>query len=154
MIKVEIQMKNLLDELGMKLETIPGISTVTAATLVAEIGYVNRFSNANKLAEFAGIASVNFSSAGKGKDRKSKQGNRELFATLYFLAVQQIQVSKKGLPRNSVFLAYYNKKVAEGKTKVQALLCVMRRIINIIYGMMKNNTEYIIPSIESNDVQC
>lgn len=154
MIKVEIQMKNLLDELGMKLETIPGISTVTAATLVAEIGYVNRFSNANKLAKFAGIAPVNFSSAGKGKDRKSKQGNRELFATLYFLAVQQIQVSKKGLPRNSVFLAYYNKKVAEGKTKVQALLCVMRRIINIIYGMMKNNTEYIIPSIESNDVQC
>ena len=152
--KVEVQMKELLKELGLKLETIPGISIVTAATLVAEVGDVNRFSNANKLAKFAGIAPVNFSSAGKGKDRKSKQGNRELFATLYFLAVQQIQVSKKGLPRNPVFLAYYNKKVAEGKTKVQALLCVMRRILNIIYGMMKNKTEYILPSVESNDIEC
>lgn len=138
-------MKNMLKELDCKLETIPGVDTITAAGLVAFIGDINRFSNVNKLAKFAGLAPVNFSSAGKGKDRKSKQGNRELYSTLYFLAVQQIQISKKGLPRNPVFLDYYLRKVKEGKTKVQALLCVMRRLSNIIYGMMKNNTEYRLP---------
>lgn len=152
--KVEVQMKELLKELELKLESIPGISTITAASLVAEIGDINRFSNSDKLAKFAGIAPVNFSSSGKGKDRKSKQGNRDLFATLYFLAIQQIQVSKGGLPRNPVFLNYYDRKVKEGKTKVQALLCVMRRIMNIIYGMMKNRTEYILPSMENNIIQC
>lgn len=146
--KVETEMRKLLKLLDLKLETIPGIDTVTAIALVAHIGDIKRFRNADKLAKFSGIAPVNFSSAGKGKDKKSKQGNRELYGVFYFLAVQQIQVSKKGTPRNQVFLEYYKRKVSEGKTKIQALVCVMRRFNNIIYGMMKNKTEYILPDME------
>ena len=146
--KVEVEMKKLLKLLDLKLETIPGVDTVTAIALVAHIGDIKRFRNADKLAKFSGIAPVNFSSAGKGKDKKSKQGNRELYGVFYFLAVQQIQVSKKGTPRNPVFLQYYKRKVSEGKTKIQALVCVMRRLNNIIYGMMKNKTEYILPIME------
>lgn len=146
--KVETEMKKLLKLLDLKIETIPGIDTVTAIALVAHIGDIKRFRNADKLAKFSGIALVNFSSAGKGKDKKSKQGNRELYGVFYFLAVQQIQVSKKGTPRNPVFLEYYKRKVSEGKTKIQALVCVMRRLNNIIYGMMKNKTEYILPDME------
>ena len=70
----------------------------------------------------------------------------------YFLAVQQVQVSRKGTPRNPVFLKYYKKKISEGKTKIQALVCVMRRLNNIIYGMMKNKTEYILPVMEIDKV--
>ncbi|NFI55794.1 IS110 family transposase [Clostridium botulinum] len=150
--KVEVEMKKLLKLLDLKLETIPGIDTVTAIALVAHIGDIKRFRNADKLAKFSGIAPVNFSSAGKGKDKKSKQGNRELYGVFYFLAVQQIQVSKKGTPRNPVFLEYYKRKVSEGKTKIQALVCVMRRLNNIIYGMMKNKTEYVMPSVEIKEV--
>jgi transposase len=146
--KVETEMKKLLKLLDLKLETIPGIDTVTAIALVAHIGDIKRFRNADKLAKFSGIAPVNFSSAGKGKDKKSKQGNRELYGVFYFLAVQQIQVSKKGTPRNPAFLEYYKRKISEGKTKIQALVCVMRRLSNIIYGMMKNKTEYILPDME------
>lgn len=146
--KVETEMRKLLKLLDLKLETIPGIDTVTAIALVAHIGDIKRFRNADKLAKFSGIAPVNFSSAGKGKDKKSKQGNRELYGVFYFLAVQQIQVSKKGTPRNPVFLEYYKRKVSEGKTKIQALVCVMRRLNNIIYGIMKNKTEYILPDME------
>ena len=70
----------------------------------------------------------------------------------YFLAVQQIQVSKKGTPRNPVFLEYYKRKVSEGKTKIQALVCVMRRLNTIIYGMMKNKTEDVMPNVEIKEV--
>ena len=70
----------------------------------------------------------------------------------YFLAVQQVQVSRKGTPRNPVFLEYYKKKISEGKTKIQAFVCVMRRLNNIIYGMMKNKTEYILPVMEIDKV--
>lgn len=147
--KVEVEMEKLLKLLGYKLESIPGIDIVTATNLAAGIGDINRFHNADKLARFAGIAPVNFSSAGKGKDKQSKQGNRQFYATIYFLAVQQIQVSKGNkTPRNQAFLEYYNRKVSEGKTKVQALICVMRRLVNILYGMMKNKTEYVMPNVE------
>jgi len=146
--KVEKEMVKLLELLGYKLESIPGINTVTAIALVAGIGDINRFANSDKLARYAGIAPVNFSSAGKGKDKKSKQGNRELYATFYFLAIQQVQIAKGSkLPRNPVFLEYYLRKISEGKTKVQALVCVMRRLANIIYGMMKNKQEYIMPTL-------
>ena len=150
--KVEAEMKKLLKLLDLKLETIPGVDTETAIALVAHIGDIKRFRKADKLAKISGIAPDNFSSAGKGKDKKSKQGNRELYGVFYCLAVQQVQVSKKGTPRNPVFLEYYKRKISEGKTKIQALVCVMRRLNNIIYGMMKNKTEYVMPNIEIKEV--
>jgi hypothetical protein len=61
----------------------------------------------------------------------------------YNLAVQQVQVSKGSKkPRNSLFYDYFNRKKEEGKTPTQALVCVMRRLVNIIYGMMKNKTPF------------
>jgi hypothetical protein len=142
---VEEELSGMMKLLDYKLETMPGIDTVTAAYLVAEIGDVKRFPNAEKLARFAGIAPVMFSSAGKGSNQKRRQGNRTLHGLFYNLAVQQVQVSKGNkLERNAVFNAYFKLKQAEGKTKGQALVCIMRRLvnINIIFGMMKNKTEY------------
>ena len=117
--------------------------------MLAEIGDIKRFSNANKLAQFAGIAPLHLSSSGKGKDVATKQGNRRLQATIYFLAIQMVQVSSKGTPRNSVVRAYYEKRKAEGKTSQQALICISRRLISIIYGMLKHGTEYRMPVVES-----
>lgn len=73
------------------------------------------------------------------------QGNRKLQGTIYFLAIQMIQLSSKGLPRNPSFYAYYQKQLERGKTKPQALILISRRLINIIYGMLKNKTEYRMP---------
>ncbi|AVR33022.1 Mobile element protein [Bacillus cereus] len=115
---IERELKQLVNLLDYQLETMPGIELVTASALIAEIGDVRRFPNANKLARFAGIAPVYFGSGGKGKTHKSKQGNRALHALFYNLAVQQVQVAKGSKkPRNPVFHAYYQKKLKEGKTK-------------------------------------
>lgn len=78
------------------LNTIPGISDTTVAKLFSKIGNIRRFPNVDKLANFAEIAPVNFSSAGKGDDKTSKQGNKGLQGTIYFLAIQMIQLSSKG----------------------------------------------------------
>ena len=79
----------------------------------------------------------------------TKQGNRRLQATIYFLAIQMIQISSKGTPRHPAFRAYYEKRKAEGKTSQQALICISRRLISIIYGMLKSGTEYRMPVVES-----
>lgn len=73
----------------------------------------------------------------------SEQGRRELNGVFYMLALQQIQLSKcSKTPRNYILYEYYKRKLAENKSKTHALMCVMRRLVNIIYGMMKNKTEY------------
>ena len=112
---------------------------------------MNRLPNPAKLAQFAGIAPIKLFSAGKGKDKASKQGNRRLQATLYFLAIQMIQVSTKGKPRNPIFRDYYDRKLAEGKNAKLVLVSIARRLVNIIYGMLKNKTDYRLPSIETSE---
>jgi len=139
---VETAIETMLPSFNCTLMTMPGVDVTTAANMLSEIGDINRFPNANKQAKFAGICPINFSSAGKGKDMCPKQGNRRLQAIFYFLAIQMIQVSTNGTPRNKMFREYYLKRVAEGKNKQQALICIARRLVNIVYGMLKNHTEY------------
>ena len=63
---------------------------------------------------------------------------------LFFLAVSQCNDhGTKGSPVNPIFGEYYKKKISEGKTKKQAIKCVMRRLVNIIYRMIKEKEEYI-----------
>jgi transposase len=148
--ELNAELEKMMKLFDCKLTTIQGVDTVTAAKLLAEIGDINRFSNADKLARFAGIAPVKFSSAGKGKEEKSKQGNRTLHGIFYFMAVQMVQTSRgSNIPRNPVFHEYFVRKIAEGKTKPQALVCIMRRLVNIIYGMLKNKTEYRMSQLPS-----
>ena len=58
--------------LGCTLTTIPGVNVITAVKILAEIGDIKRFNNANKLAQFAGIAPLHLSSGGKGKEFMSR----------------------------------------------------------------------------------
>ena len=135
--------------LGCTLTTIPGVNVITAVKIFAEIGEIRTFSNAI-VTQFAGeLQYFHLSSSGKGKDVATKQGNRRLQATIYFLAIQMVQLSSKGTPRNPVVRAYYEKRKAEGKTSQQALICISRRLISIIYGMLKSGTEYRMPVVEN-----
>ncbi len=145
---VDAKLEQMYKSLGCTIHTIPGVNTIMAVKILAEIGDIKRFPSADKLAQFAGIAPLHLSSSGKGKDMATKQGNRRLQATIYFLAVQTIQVSKNGKPRHPVFRAYYEKRKAEGKNGPQALICISRRLINILYGMLKNGTEYRMPELQ------
>ena len=145
---IDQEIEKLLLTFDYKLTSMPGIGTAFASKLIAEIGDIRRFRNADKLARYAGVAPVKFSSAGKGKEQSSQQGNRQLHELFYMLAVTMVAVPKSGRPNHPVFHSYYMRKISEGKTKSQALFCVMRRLVNIIYGMMKNKTEYRKPEMQ------
>ena len=140
------QIEKIIEKLGYKLHTFIGIDKVSSARIISQIGNINRFSSSDKLAKYAGIAPVCFSSGEKDKKVNNKYGNRLLNSYIYMLACIHInQGNARSNPRNAIFLNYYLKKLSEGKTKHQAILLVMRRLINIIYGMMKNKTEYVHP---------
>lgn len=146
LLRYEEQLKELMSRLDYKLESMPGIDILTAAKLVTHIGDISRFSSASKLARHAGVAPVSHSSGGKHRMRTSKQGNRDLNQIFYVLAMQQVQVSRSGEPRNPKAHEYYHKKINDdGKTKMQALVCVQRLMVNIVFSMMKNKTVYRLP---------
>lgn len=140
--KLEKQLDPLLEQTGYKLQTIPGVSTATAAKLISEIGDIRRFKSERQLAKFCGIAPVTIGSGGKNITEHSKGGNRELRSTFYFLAVGMITVNKDDKARHPLFREYFLRKVGEGKTKSQALICIMRQLVRIIYAMMKNKSEW------------
>ncbi|MFC5529508.1 IS110 family transposase [Cohnella yongneupensis] len=146
--RVENEIRELMGQLGFRLETMTGIDLVTAAELVAEIGDIHRFANADKLARFAGIAPIMVGSGNKSRNYKSKQGNRELHDIIKALAIRQIAVTRtKREPRNSYFHAYYEQKLAAGKTKQQAIVCIMRKLVNIIHFLMRTKAAYVIPNV-------
>lgn len=145
---VEDSIRGLMKIVDYRLETMTGINLVTAADFVAQIGDVRRFKNADKLAKYAGIAPYENSSGNRENVKKSKLGDRHLHGLFYDLAIRQLAVTKgKREPRNPALLAYYQSKLEANKTKKQAVVCVMRKLVNIIYGMMKHKTAYIMPIV-------
>jgi len=56
-----------------------------------------------------------------------------------------ITVSDKNEARHPLFRDYFLQRIGDGKTKQQALLCVMRQLVKIIYSMMKNKSEWVMP---------
>jgi transposase len=145
---IEAEITNHMKQFPYKLETMPGIDTITAAMLISEIGDVKRFASADKLSRYSGISPVSCSSGDKDKDFRNKQGNRRLYEIFRNIAARSISKGRdKQSPVNDTFLAYYNKKISQGKTKRQALIAVMRQILKIIYSMMINQREYIKPTI-------
>lgn len=150
--RIEREIGGLMKQLGFQLETMTGIELVTAAELVAEIGDIHRFATPDKLARFAGIAPIAVGSGNKHRNYKSKQGNRELHDIIKALAIRQIAVTRtKKEPRNPYYHAYYEQKMAAGKTKQQAIVCIMRKLVNVIYFLMKTKKAYVIPVVSSQE---
>ena len=141
-ISIESKLEVLIHETGLKLQTIPNISTATAGRLISEIGDINRFRNEKQLAKFCGIAPVSLGSGGKDRDFASKTGNRKLRSTFYFLAVGMISADIHSNAKQPQFRTFYEKKLKEGKSKSQALVCIMRQLVRIIFIMMRDKTEW------------
>ena len=145
--KIEREMKKIMQGMSYHLESMIGIELVSACSFVAEIGDINRFSSSAQLAKYSGICPITYASGDKEKKFKNRQGNRRLYHQFHSLAARNINPGRnKNKPVNDIFYAYYKKKLSEGKTDHQALIAVMRRLVNIVYGLMKNGSKYIHPN--------
>lgn len=48
---------------------------------------------------------------------------------------------------NPYYYEYYQQRLAAGKTKTQAIICIMRKLVDLVYALMKNKTEYNMPVV-------
>ncbi len=131
----------LLDgETARRLQTIPGVGPSIAATLLAEIGDIDRFGDFDQLLAFAGVHPAERSSGRKGANPEtswhmSKAGNSHLRAAAYRMAVVGVQ-------HNPVIAAHYARKRAAGKSKMNALGHCMRKALSLVWGVWRNGHDF------------
>ena len=138
--ELEKDMQTLMDEAGYTLTTASGCGTVLAASIIGEVGDIHRFKSPAALAKYAGCAPRECSSGKSTRYRKTRSGNRTLNCAFHRMALSQI--SRTG---NPVGLRYWKKKVSEGKSKSQALVCLRRHMVNVVYMMLKHSSVYRCP---------
>ena len=123
--------------------SIPGIGILTAATILAEVGDFSAFSSPNKLVAFFGIdPSVNQSGEFIGtRNKMSKRGSRLLRRVIFTTALANIRSKRNGDKTNPVLYEFYQKKCTRKPKKV-ALGAVMRKLVNIIFAVMRDKKPF------------
>jgi transposase len=127
---IEKRMTAALDDHGTRLREIDGVGAVTAVRLIGRTGVASRFRSTDAFATYAGVAPIEIASGDHTRHRLSRSGDRRLNSTIHLIAVTQVRM------RNSIGRAYFDKKLAEGKTRNEAMRCLKRRLANHIWRMM------------------
>jgi len=138
--EIEDELTALMETSGQTLATASGCGTVIAAEIIGEVGDINRFHSPGALAKYAGCAPREHSSGKTIRWRKTRSGNRRLNRAFHRMALSQI--SRSG---NDAARTYFKRKISEGKTKAQALVCLRRQLVNVVWMMLKHKTEYRYP---------
>ncbi|NHC47138.1 IS110 family RNA-guided transposase, partial [Motilibacter aurantiacus] len=114
---------------GSRLMDVFGIGPAGAARILADVGDVARFRTRNHFASWTGTAPIEASSGDTKRHRLSRAGNRRLNHVLYIAGICQIRHDTPGR-------AYYRRKLAEGKTPLEAMRCLRRRLSDAVYRQL------------------
>jgi transposase len=112
---------------GTTLTEIFGLGPILAAKIVGIVGDVSRFPSKAHFASYAGVAPVEASSGEVVRHRLSLAGNRHLNQVMHMIAVCQ---ARSDSTRGGV---YHRKKLAEGKSRREAMRCLKRRISDAVF---------------------
>jgi transposase len=136
LIRIDARLKELKAELrdavlatGSRLMDLPGIGPAGAARILADVGDVARFPDRNHFASWTGTAPLDASSGEHVRHRLSRAGNRRMNHVLYMAAFVQLRHHTDGR-------AYFNRKVAAGKTRMEAMRCLKRRLSDAVYRQL------------------
>lgn len=132
------------------LQSVPGIGGKIAATIISEIGEIDRFNDAKKLVAFAGVDPSVYSS-GKftaSVNRITKRGSCRLRHALYMAVQSGIRDSRKKkttdeiIARNKRLREFYDKKREEGKPFRVAVIACVNKLLHWIYALLKSKTTF------------
>jgi transposase len=136
LVVVEKKIRTLTKELkamviarGSTLMDLPGVGPVVAARILADVGDVARFADRNRFASWTGTAPLDASSGEQIRHRLSRAGNRKVNHMLHIAAATQVRLDTEGR-------RYYRRKLAAGKTRMEAMRCLKRRISDAVYRQL------------------
>jgi transposase len=126
------ELEALLAETGTSLQALNGIGPCGAARLLVEVGDITRFPSRAHFASWNGTAPIDASSGDQIRHRLSRAGNRQINRVLHIMATVQLRNPTTGR-------AYYDRRKAEGKTSMEAMRALKRRLSDIVYRTMVND---------------
>ena len=118
---------------GTTLTALLGIGDVVAAKILARTGSITRFASPAAFASFCGVAPIEVSSGEVVRHRLSRAGDRQLNYALHVMALAQIRYDGPGR-------SYYQRKRAAGKSHKEAMRCLKRRLADVVYRTMINDS--------------
>jgi transposase len=116
---------------GTSLTDVFGVGPVIAGIVIGDVAEVSRFPGRDHFAAYNGTAPVEVSSGNRKVHRLSLRGNRRINHAIHMAAITQIR------HRHSQGRAYYDKKLAEGKTHKEALRSLKRQISDAIFARLQ-----------------
>ncbi|HZL05170.1 MAG TPA: transposase, partial [Coriobacteriia bacterium] len=114
---------------GTSLLDLTGIGPSGAARLLVEVGDITRFPNRAHFASWTGTAPIDASSGDHVRHRLSRAGNRQINRVLHIMAI--VELRNPGIGRD-----YYDRKKATGKTSMEAMRALKRRLSDVVYRAM------------------
>jgi transposase len=123
---VQARIKDAVTKSNTSLVQLFGVGPVVAATILGEVGDIGRFPSKHHFAAHTGTAPLEASSGQVVRHRLSRAGDRKLNHALYMMAMVQVRRPSEGQ-------AYYQRKLAEGKSPKEALRCLKRRLSDAVY---------------------
>jgi transposase len=117
--------------------SIPGFGTTSAVHTLAELASLPADMDVRQWVAYAGLDPCEFTSGASvhKKVRISKAGNKHLRRALYMPVLVAIV-------RQPQVRAFYEHLLARGKTKMQALVATMRKLLHAIFGMFKHEKTF------------
>jgi transposase len=101
-----------------------------AGRLLGRVRRASRFCSAAVFASYCGAAPVEVASAGRARHRLPRGGDRQLNLALHIVALTRVRM------RASTGRAYYDTKIAAGKTHNEAMRCLKRRLADHLWRLM------------------
>jgi transposase len=123
------ELRVLVAATGTGLLDLHGIGPSGAARLLVEVGDITRFPDRNHFASWTGTAPIDASSGDHVRHRLSRGGNRQINRTLHMMATVQLRNQTEGR-------AYYDRKKNTGKSSMEAMRCLKRRLSDTVYRTM------------------
>jgi transposase len=123
------ELSELVATTGSQLMTLHGIGPSGAARLLGDIGDVAPFASRAHFASWNGTAPIDASSGERNRHRLSRAGNRRINRALHIMAIVQLRHDTEGR-------RYYRRKLAAGKTAMEALRALKRRLSDTVYRQM------------------
>jgi transposase len=136
----KIRLTAAVQAAGTKVTEIFGAGPVIAAIVIGCAAGASRFGGRDHFAAYNGTAPIEVSSGNRKIYRLSRRGNRRLNHAIHMAAVTQIR------HRHSDGRAYYDRKLAEGKTSREALRALKRRVSDAIYRQLQADARRAAPA--------
>ncbi|TDC80682.1 IS110 family transposase [Micromonospora sp. KC606] len=130
------ELTDLVNSTGSRLMNLTGIGPSGAARLIGDIADIARFTSRAHFASWNGTAPIDASSGEQNRhrlsragNRLSRAGNRRINRALHIMAIVQLRRDTEGR-------RYYRRRLAAGKTPMEALRALKRRLSDIVYRQM------------------